>query len=468
MFSLNKLLTHKVAFIIVLLSVGACSKKFLEVTPPTSLLSDQALKTETDLLVATRGMYSGMRASTLYGRDAPVFGDLMADITYVSPQNSNRFINQYTYSPTLTSGTGLWTSAYVVILRANKIINASVAASTNVNQYKGEAYASRALMYFELQRFFAKPYTDNPDGLGVSIVLEDNPNLLPARNSTREVYVQIVNDLNQAISLMTLFANSSTFNKNAAKALLAKVYLTMGDYANAKTTALDVINNSGFTVVPAANYAAYWKGAVPRTDKVETLFEVTSDLTSNAGTDALAYIYSQSGYGDMVAAHDFYNSFATGDVRTSYLVSKFRGGENAWTVEKYSNTNSTSDRDDVKILRMSDVYLTASEASYRTGSETDAKTYVNYIATRRVSGFAGYTATGSALLDSILVERKKELAFEGDRLHTLNRLKLPITRGTDYPASARSIAYWDYRRIFAIPLEEMQANPNMEQNEGYK
>jgi starch-binding outer membrane protein, SusD/RagB family len=242
----------------------------------------------------------------------------------------------------------------------------------------------------------------------------------------------------------------------------------MGDYVNAKATAVDVINTSGFSVVTAANYATYWKSAVPRTDKVETLFEVTSDLTNNAGTDALAYIYSQAGYGDMVAAHDFYNSFAAGDVRTSYLVSKFRGGENAWTVEKYSNANSTSDRDDVKILRMSEVYLTAAEASYKTGSETDAKTYLDYIATRRVTGFTGYTATGSPLLDSILTERKKELAFEGDRLHTLNRLKLPINRGTDYPASARNIAYWDYRRILAIPLEEMQANPNMEQNEGYK
>jgi hypothetical protein len=468
MVNLNKFSLQKPVFAIIFFSIAACSKKFLDVTPPTSLLSEQALKTETDLLVATRGMYSGMRASTLYGRDAILFGDLMADITYVSPQNSNRFITQYNYSPTLTSGTGIWTSAYVVILRANKIINANVSGSTNVNQYKGEAYASRALMYFELTRFFAKPYTDNPDGSGVSIVLEDDPKLLPKRNTIREVYTQIVSDLNQAISLMTLFTNSSTFNKNAAKALLAKVYLTMGDYANAKTTAIDVINNSGFSVVTAANYAAYWKSASPRTDKVETLFEVTSDLTNNAGTDALAYIYSQSGYGDMVAAHDFYNSFAAGDVRTSYLVSKFRGGENAWTVEKYSNTNSTTERDDVKILRMSDVYLIAAEASYRTGNETDAKTYLNYIATRRITGFTGYTSTGTALLDDVLTERKKELAFEGDRLHTLNRLKVPIIRGTDYPASASTIAYWDYRRILAIPLEEMQANPNMEQNEGYK
>jgi hypothetical protein len=455
------------AFVLSLLMVS-CKKSFLDVIPPTSLPSEQALRTETDLLVATRGMYAGMRSSLLYGRDVPLFGDLMADVTYVSPQNSNRFIQQYNYSPTNTTGTGIWTSAYVVILRANKIINASVAASTNVNQYKGEAYASRALMYFELVRFFAKPYTDNPAGPGVPIVLEDDPNLLPARNKISEVYTQIVNDLNQAINLMTTFNNSSTFHKWAAKGLLAKVYLTMGDYANARTTAIDVINNSGFTVVTAANYAAYWKSPASRTDKVETLFEVASDISNNAGTDALAYIYSQAGYGDMMAAHDLYNSYAAGDVRTSFLVTKFRGGENAWTVEKYSNTTNTADRDDVKILRLSDVYLIAAEASYHTTNEADARTYLNYVVTRRVPGFTGYTSTGAALLNDILTERKKELAFEGDRLHTLNRLKLPIQRGTDYPASARTIPYGDYRRILAIPLEERQANPGIEQNEGYQ
>src|SRR5829696_7702610 len=212
MFIRNQSIKYIGTFLLVLL-MASCKKSFLDVTPPTSLLSEQALKTETDLLVATRGMYAGMRASTLYGRDVPLFGDLMADVTYVSPQNSNRFIAQYNYTPTNTTGTNMWTSAYAVVLRANKIINADVPSSTNVNQYKGEAYASRALMYFELVRFFAKQYTDNPASPGVPIVLEDNQKLLPSRAKVSEVYAQIIADLNQAISLMTLFNNSSSFHK---------------------------------------------------------------------------------------------------------------------------------------------------------------------------------------------------------------------------------------------------------------
>jgi hypothetical protein len=134
----------------------------------------------------------------------------------------------------------------------------------------------------------------------------------------------------------------------------------------------------------------------------------------------------------------------------------------------YSNTNNASDKDDTKVLRLSDVYLIAAEASYWTNNETDARTYLNYVVTRRVPGFTGYTSTGATLLNDILNERRKELAFEGDRLHTLNRLKLPIQRGTDFPVAVRTIAYWDYRRILAIPLEEIQANPAIGQNEGYK
>src|SRR5215213_6187567 len=149
--------TNKFSFIVCtalsILLLGSCKKTFLDVAPPTSLPTEQALRTEADLLSATRGMYSGMRVSTLYGRDVPLFGDLMADVTYVSAQNSNRFIAQYNYSPTLTTGTGIWTSAYVVVLRANKIIDATVPSSKNVDQYRGEALASRALMYFELLRF---------------------------------------------------------------------------------------------------------------------------------------------------------------------------------------------------------------------------------------------------------------------------------------------------------------------------
>ncbi len=116
------------------------------------------------------------------------------------------------------------------------------------------------------------------------------------------------------------FTNSSQFSKYAARALQAKVYLYMGDKTNAKTAALDVINNSGFTTLSTSNHASYWASPTIRTDKLETLFEVSSDAVANLAFDELGYLYSQAGnYGDLLCADDLYATFASTDVRKSLV-----------------------------------------------------------------------------------------------------------------------------------------------------
>ena len=66
-------------------------------------------------------------------------------------------------------------------------------------------------------------------------------------------------------------------------------------------------------------------------------------------------------------------------------------------------------------------------------------------------------------------ERRKELAFEGDRYHDVQRMKADVTRSTNYPAAARTVAYTNFRRILPIPQAETDANPNIrpQQNTGY-
>ena len=262
------------AVIAITMVLPACKKDFLEKLPPTSLTPELALATEADLQTALMGAYAGLRTTDLFGRSVPVFGDLMADDGYVSLTNSGRYTQFNTNTYTVADGNvvGMWRGAYTAILRANNIINSTIASNANVNQYKGEAYAIRALCYWYLVRYFAKSYTDDPNALGVPIVLTYDPQLKPSRNTVTEVYNLVISDLTQAYTLMTLFTNSTQFSKYAAKALQAKVYMSMGDKTNAKTAALDVINNSGFTVVSSAGYVAFWGVLTPRTDKVETFF----------------------------------------------------------------------------------------------------------------------------------------------------------------------------------------------------
>jgi len=452
---------------VLFLSLASCEKSFLELKPPTSLTPEFALATEADLQVALRGAYAGLKSTALYGRSLPVLGDIMADNTYQSVTNTNRYTAFNAYNYTVTDGdvSGLWSASYSVILRANNIINSKIPDNANVLQYKGEAYAIRALAYFNLVRYFATPYTQDPTALGVPIVTVYNPDLKPGRAKVSEVYDQINRDLTQATTLMTKFTNSSQFSKFAARALQAKVYLAMGDMANAKTAALDVITNSGFTAVSSAAHAGYWAGVAPRTDKVETLFELSFDAVANNAFDALAYIYLQSGnYGDMLCSSELYAKFDAADVRKSLYATGTRGGLASVFVNKF--TSFSGDHTDTKVIRMSEMYLIAAEASYPSNT-ADALKYVNEVTSRR--GAPAIASSGAALLEDIILERRKELAFEGERYPDMQRLKRGITRSTDYPAAARSIDFTNFRRLMPIPQGELDANSTIktQQNPGW-
>lgn len=464
-----KKLTYKILpLLLVAAMFSSCKKDFLELTPPTSLTPDQALGTEADLQVALRGAYSGLRSVNLYGRTLPVLGDIMSDNTYQSSQNTNRYtlFNNYSFDVTNGDVSGIWTSAYTVILRANNIINSSLTGTENIDQYKGEALAIRALMYFDLVRWFATPYNDDPSALGVPIITSFNPDLKPGRNTVAEVYTQIQSDLTQAYNLMTKYTNSSQFSKYAARALQAKVYLTMGDYPNALTAALDVINNGGFTPLTAANHTEFWEDPIINTDKVETLFEVSSDAVNNLAFDALGYLYSQGGnYGDLLMSDELYDLFEPTDVRLElYPTGERPAGVPAIFVEKYPSLEG--DRNDSKVLRLAEMYLIAAEASYPT-NEADALMYLNFVRERRNA--TPIVASGSALFEAIIEERRMELAFEGDRYHDLQRLLRPVDRSDNYPAAALLIEYGNFRRILPIPQAELDANPEIrtQQNPGY-
>lgn len=462
---------NKLALSIVLLvGLGACKDDFFDRKPYNSLPVADAIKTEADLSAATNGMYAGMRNQNLFLRGIPFMGDILADNVYLSASNSNRYVAQYNYSYILTNGDtgGLWQWAYTVILRANNIINANVAETATTKQLKGEALVVRALMYWELAKWFGRPVTSDPNGLSVPLILTFDPNLKPARNTTAQVYDQVVKDLNQAFDFMTVTNKNSSFvSKYVAKALLAKVLLYRADYAGAKTAAQDVVTNGGYTLAASTAYNAYWANGVPVTNKLETIFEVSADGVNNVGFDALSNMYDQRGYGDGLCTSDLYNLYATTDVRRALLVPGTRAGESVFIVNKYQNTSNNADKDDGKVLRYSDVLLTLAEASARTNDETNALRFLNQVVQRRDPSAVAIASTGATLIEDIIRERRKELAFEGDRFPDLNRLGRAITRNTQYPAAVRSIAIDNFRRIMPIPQFEMDANPAMVQNPSY-
>jgi hypothetical protein len=150
-------------------------------------------------------------------------------------------------------------------------------------------------------------------------------------------------------------------------------------------------------------------------------------------------------------------------------------GAPAYVVYKFPNAQS-ADRDNLKVIRLAEVYLIGAEAAARTNDAVSAQGWLNDLMLNRDPSFAGYNDNGQALINDIVQERRKELAFEGDRFFDLNRLHLPINRGQNAGALQAganninlSIAYPDPRRIAPIPNAEIQANPNIakQQNPGY-
>ena len=455
--------------------LAACSKKFIEKIPYDSIPLNSALSDQVGVTNALNGAYAQLRSANLFGRDLPVIGDIQADNTFVETKNSGRYIPQYNYNIVNSDGVAaeIWTSAYTAILRCNQIITASATGGT-VPQIKAQAYAIRALLYFRLITLFARPFTDTPDGLGVPLVLSYNPTVLPKRSKISEVYTQIISDFKAGFANGPAYVNSINLSKYAIEGLLAKAYLYMGDNTNAKAAAADVIANGGYTLVTPGAYVNYWANGAMQTSPVETLFEVDADAINNNGFDDLGGIYI-NGYQDIYASKQLVALYSSTDIRTSVLIpnSLTKSGASATFVNKFSNAQN-SDRDNLKVIRLSEVYLIAAEASLPT-SPTDALKYLNALMAQRDPGFM-YASTGTQLLNDIVQERRKELAFEGDRLFDLNRLKLPIVRVQNAGAipagqgnTYLTIPYTDYRRIYPIPLSEIQANANIasQQNPGY-
>jgi starch-binding outer membrane protein, SusD/RagB family len=99
---------------------------------------------------------------------------------------------------------------------------------------------------------------------------------------------------------------------------------------------------------------------------------------------------------------------------------------------------------------------------------------VNTIAINRDGSFAGYSSSGADLLSDIILERRKELAFEGHRYWDLARYNVDVERNdvnnkySDLGAPL-SIPAGNFRRIMPIPQSEIDANPTIrdQQNPGY-
>lgn len=473
------------------IGLTSCQKSYLNELPPTAIPVTTSIKTEGDLSDAVNGMYFSMRGiisspinGNSFGANISILGDELADNTYVSATNSGYYLTEENYVLVAANAEALqiYSGCYYSILQANRIIYANVPASTNVSQLKGEAYTARALNYLMLVNFFATPATVSTTAPGVPIVTTPEyatgPFLKPARATVGAVYKQIISDLDSAYLIMPTTGitshpiSSDYVSKYAAKAIESRAYLYEGDYTNAITAAQLVVQSGGYTLASAANLVSYWNNPAAITTKVETIFELENNLATNNGFQSFDNFYNQGGYGQNLVFQDLYNQYSATDSRKSLFIANSATAPSrpgGIILNKWVNTLNPADRDNIKIIRYSEVLLTLAESYARTGDDLNGQKYVNMVAQTRDPAFTGYISVGAQLASDIVAERRKEFVGEGLRLFDLNRLQLPINRAVQAGAISYlpTIPFGDYRRLLPIPQAETDANKSTVQNPGY-
>lgn len=463
---------NKITLLIVMGLFLSCSESFLEVSPQSSVSNEDALTSLEDLETSITGVYDEFQSAYYYGRYMFLIPDVMADDVKQNEQ-ANRVVDyaQHVQSVSDAQASALWTGLYYSNNALNNIINSDIevtaASQDEKDHIMGEAYALRGMIYFDLVRLFANHYTYTSDAshLGVPIILDFDYTIEPTRNTVAEVYDQIVSDMTTALTLIgdtSRSGDSSTLSAIAVKALLARVYLYMEDWENAEAMATEVIETGGFSLIENADYLTLWS----QDNTSESIFEISQTESDNQGGNNLGAMYVVDGYGDYLPSDDVISLYDPNDARLQvFIEDELLAGDYApYRMNKYPDVLGY---DNIKVMRLAEIYLIRAEARAQIGTDiSGAQEDLDMVRQRALPSAPDVTATGEALIEEILLERRLELCFEGQRLWDLMRYKRDIVRN-QCTASICYIPYGDDTNILPIPQNETDVNPNIEQNPGY-
>jgi len=449
----------------------------LETYPTSSTEASQAFNTEGDFTNAVRGMYIEMIINgTYYGGQLQGF-DVMTDNLIISEEGRKSQQFRYEWQYDQNSGfSGHMSTCYQVIQNANFILENidNLEEGAFKNNIKGEALAMRALAHFDIVRFFGKIPTQSSDaGTSLAMPYITIPDVtdLPARIPVSEYYGLLVNDLTLSANFINDTNNDNLqMGKDAVNGILARVYLHMGNWQGA----VDAANKVTTAVSDRDQFTGIWNDS----NEDGVIFKIMNDNDSRV---TVGVPYNQTANGiksEYVPEYEFYQLFDDTDIRkTAYFETSLFGGLDYNHVVKWYSSISTTSLGvvDAKILRASEVMLTKAEALAELGQDGPARTALDAVRSKRYSGFTSGGEIGNNLKNAIALERRLELAFEGSRFSDIKRKGQSVVRsdfghladGTGIPATFKTLQAGDTKFQVAIPLNEMNLNPNMEQNPGY-
>ncbi|HUH27669.1 RagB/SusD family nutrient uptake outer membrane protein [Gelidibacter sp.] len=308
------------------------------------------------------GMYAQLKA---WSDPMHRMGEYAGDNMMIRGSSTDAFYEFLSYARTPNNYrlTQMWDSGYKAIAQASNIIDMiDEGQSAEIDNKIGESYYVRGMMYFYLTRAFGRPYYQNPEtNLGVPIVNGTPDDILNMnfddRATVKESYEQAISDLKKAEALLTLDKTSIYASKEAAQAMLSRIYLYMSGTYSAPNTeyaqlAVDysnkVINSGKYSLLPRAQFMKY-NTFIPE-NNAETIFAIKRVASEFSGFDhyyGVGGMYANlggMGWGEMYASAkyiDLLNETGRNDWREdSYNLVDARAAFIMPTYSKDANTGN--------------------------------------------------------------------------------------------------------------------------------
>lgn len=477
------------------LTIAGC-KKYLDKVPLDSVNTSNFWKTPEDAISAINGAYQPLQWPKLYNLRIWTT-DIWAGNSVTGAGGGTDGIETQDIANFVTStdnaaALDIWRGPAPGILRCNLVLQNVPTMDIEPglkNRILGEAKFLRGLYYFILVRLFG-------DVPLITVPQTPQDDLRPARTPKDQVYEQIIKDFSEAIDLLppkSAYSGSDIgrASKGAAMGMLAKVYLTLGQYQ--KTADLcQSIAGMGYALNEdySDNFNPLTKNSKESLFEVQYYGKTKASFWDNENQSSWVSTFTGprnsnfvgGGYGWNQPTQEFVDSYEPGDVRKDKTIlyegcPPFDGQEykssysyTGYNVRKFLVPKSISPDYDTNpanfpVLRYADVLLMWAEALNELGKTDQAEGPLNEV--RERAGLDDLNGlTQEQCRTRIIHERRMELAFEGQRWFDLIR----INNGQyalDFLHSIGKTNASSKYLLLPIPQKERDANPNLTQNTGY-
>jgi hypothetical protein len=482
--------------------LAGCKKDFLDVKPTQFTTPEQlgaAAAQDPKLLTGNiAGLYTTMFTPGVGGTTGhDDFGQKGVDI--VSDMLSSDMVlagvnyGWYSNIANLVAPTDFTTNAdyipwryyYRIIFGANTIIdilggNSAVPTTPGNKVTMGQAKAMRAYGYFYLTQLYSKTYGDGTAKIIPLYVTADPTKANQPKATAKEIYDQMIDDLNSAVSLLAGYTRTTKdqVDINVAKGLLAYVLSARGTQADLQqviTLTQDIMNaypktTPTYLVYNGSNVATAGFNNVATPSWIWGV-----DLTLAQGINLISwwgqvdlFTYSYAWAGDpKTIDRGLYDAIRADDIRKG----QFRTPSQSYPlypINKFFDPNrliggQRQVTTDLLYMRADEFYLMNAEAKARLGQDANARTALTNFLSDRITDLS-YIAglSGTDLLNEIYFQTRVELWGEGKSYLALKRLQKSVTRGSNHLFFAGStFNYNDDKLTFVIPQAEVLNNPNL-------